>query len=112
MERLTAFEFIAASESPQLVRLTRRSDGAVVRQFAFSHWIGVDLSQDPLVFEGRADLVIEGEGLGRPYWNGDGDQPSWLQAFDSRAEAQRIEIVRAAVVREINRARIALAPSC
>lgn len=106
MERLTAFEFIAAGDGPQLVRLRRQSDGAIVRQFAFMQWIGVDLSQDPLLFDGPADLVIEGEGLGHPYWNG--AAPSWLHVFDSRAEAQRIETIRAAVAREINRARIAL----
>jgi hypothetical protein len=107
MERLTAFEFIGASNAPQLVRL-RHANGTVLAQFGFVQWIGIDLralTPDGLPFEQRADLVIEGEGLGHPYWND--DCPSWVATFDSRTEAQRIETIRAAVMREINRARIA-----
>lgn len=112
MERLTAFEFIGATDGPQLVRLRRASDDVVVAQFGFVQWLGIDLLTAEFVdirFERREDLVIEGEGLGRPYWNE--DRPSWVHRFDSLAEAQRIVTVRAAVVREINRAKIALVQS-
>lgn len=109
MERLTAFEFIAAADGPQLVRL-KRSD-VVLAQLAFIGWVGVadieTLSPGlELVFERRQDLVIEGQGIGRPYWNG--EQPTWAVMFDAVGEARRIEAVRAAVQREINRAALSL----
>jgi hypothetical protein len=108
MEHLTAFEFIAAQkDTPQIVQL-RHVDGIVFARFAFVNWIGIETAafagQDGLLFADRRDLVIEGEGLGHPYWN---DEPvSWIAAFDSRREAQRIETIRAAVMREINRSRL------
>lgn len=109
-QHLTAFEFIGATDGPQLVRL-RRVTGEVIGQFAFVQWIGVDLRaviQDGVTFDRREDLIIEGEGLGHPYWND--DQPSWLTVFDSRTEAQRIGTILAAVRREMNRARIVSVP--
>lgn len=107
MERLTAFEFIAATDAPQLVRLT--CQGTVILQFGMVGWLGVDLSaldSDLLTFAAREDLVIEGQGLGHPYWNG--APPSWTLLFDGDAEARRIDTIRRAALREVNRASLSL----
>jgi hypothetical protein len=106
MERLTAFEFIAAQQGvPQIVRL-RHAKGTVIAHFAFIDWIGIETAAfagpDGLLFADRGELVIEGEGLGHPYWN---DEPlPWVPVFDSHAQSSRIATIRAAVMREVNRA--------
>lgn len=109
MERLTAFEFIAAQRGvPQVVRL-RLATGPVLAIFHFVDWIGFDLRSfdvEGFLFDRREDLVIEGQGLGRPYWND--EQPTWLQAFNPADQARQIEIIRAAVMREVNRAQLSL----
>jgi len=109
MERLTAFEFIGATDGPQIVRIRRREDGipdgAILAQFVFTGWVGADLvAVEDLQFDSRDDLIIEGEGLGHPYWND--DPPTWLLGFDSYAETRRLSAIREAVRREINRALI------
>jgi hypothetical protein len=93
--------------APQAVRLRRR-DGQILATFWGIGWIACDLRcLDPegVAFARREDLVIEGEGLGRPYWND--ERPTWLVAFDSHAQTQHIAVIREAVQREINRALIA-----
>lgn len=106
MEQLTAFEFIAAADGPQLVRLKRK--GVLLVQFGLIGWLGVDLHaiDRAVEFDAREDLTIEGAGLGHPYWNG--EQPAWALCFDSDAEARRIAAIRAAALREINRASLSL----
>lgn len=102
MDRLTAFEFIAATDAPQVVRL--RYKDIILVTFAVVGWFGwCPATVDPAFdFEHRSDLVIEGQGLGHPYWND--EQPSWMTLFDGQAERRRIEAIRAAVGRELNRA--------
>lgn len=104
MDRLTAFEFIAAQDGPQIVRLKRKDvPDVVLVEFALIAWVGVVLPVDLVLdFEARTDLVIEGVGLGHPYWND--ERPSWTVAFDSATEARRIATIRAAAIREANRA--------
>lgn len=98
MERLTGFEFMAATDQPQLVRLKRRDE--VVAQFGIVAWFGC--ADGPVLeFEDRADLVIEGNGLGKPYWNG--EQPPWAVVFDPVAETNRLLTIQAVVRREMNR---------
>jgi hypothetical protein len=106
MERLTAFEFITASDSLQLVRLKRR-DEVLVQLGLFTVFM-VDLRAIGSVFEfeTRDDLTFEGVGLGHPYWND--EMPPWALVFDPRAEAQRIAAIRAAAQREVNRALISM----
>lgn len=105
MERLTAFEFIPASRTdPQLVRLERATPvgNELVLAVGLTFWGGVDLSASPIEFDLRTELVIVGNGVGKPYWN---DEPvPWAAGFDPRAELRRIEQLRAAVEREVNRA--------
>lgn len=108
MDRLTAFEFIAAQDGPQIVRLQRKDvPDVVLIEFALIAWLGVVLPVDLVLdFETREDLVIEGAGLGHPYWNG--ERPSWAVAFDSATEARRIATIRAAAIREAHRASLSL----
>jgi len=103
--RLVAFEFIAAGSGPSIVRLSRNS--MVIAQFAFVDWIAVDLRPfQPLTFSAKEDLVVEGEGLGHPYW--DNEVPPWLVSFDGISEGKRIKAIKDAATREINRARISM----
>ena len=104
MDDLTAFEFIAAGDGPQLVRLLTKS-GELLFQFGFVGWLGVDLSAHPIAVR-REDLVIEGQGLGHPYWNG--EATPWSPVFDPESEHRRIEAIRAAVQREVNRAALSV----
>lgn len=100
--KLTAFEFIAATDQPQRVVL-RNGDG-VILQFGVTGWIGVDLSTLNIELAQVSDLTIEGQGLGRPFWNG--EKPTWVEIFDTLDEERRIATIRNAVVKELNRARI------
>lgn len=93
MEQLTAFEFVAAKDGPHVVRLCL-FDGTVVRQFVFFNFIGFHFGLEPLMFESKEDLVIEGEGLGHPFWND--EQPTWVVSFDAVSEASRVEAIRKA----------------
>ncbi len=103
MEQLTAFEFIAATDGPQLVRL-KRGD-IVLAQLVFVAWVGLEasvLAPDlEMFFERREDLVVEGMGIARPYWNG--ERPPWAESFDPAAEARRLRAIRVMAAREANR---------
>ncbi len=97
MERLTAFEFIARDQTtPTKVTLRRKTDGRVLNEGFFTHWLAYDLSRDPWLFETQSDLLIEGDGVGKPYWND--DKATWQLVFDPAFERDRIETIRAAVV--------------
>lgn len=104
--RLTAFEFVAATDAPQLVRLSRQ--GVVLLQFCVLGWLAVDLSAllfgmgiDYMEFAKPDDLTIEGQGIGRPYW--DGEEPPWAVAFGPAAEQCRIEAIRRAAYQHAQR---------
>lgn len=102
MDRLTAFEFLAATDAPQLVRICRGD--VVLLQLSVVGWCGVDLAAiDPLgtgcQFATRAALTIEGQGIARPYWNA--ERPAWVTAFDVAAEQQRIALVQTAARRHV-----------
>jgi hypothetical protein len=101
-ERLTAFEFLAATDEPQIVRLT--AQGLVLVEFVVVTWFGYRPAKGGAIFafERRDELIIEGQGLGRPYWND--DAPPWTVLFDPKAERERITAIRRAVRRELNRA--------
>lgn len=101
MEKLVAFEFISVIDKPQLVRLLN-AEKVSVAQFVMTGWLGFDTSPLGLMFEKRADLFIEGFGLGHPYWEGE-PLPSWFVHFDSQTEANRLEMIRQATKREVNR---------
>lgn len=96
MHTLTAFEFVGAHDRPQQIVLKRQ--GAVVASFVAVTWFGALLD---LAFDQPADLSIEGEGLGKPYWNG--ELPVWASAFDAAQQARNIAAIRAAAMREVNR---------
>lgn len=99
-DRLTALEFVAVDDGPlpvpQVVRL-RRGD-AVLIEFQVFRWLGWFVPAacgELLTFASRADLIIEGRGLGRTYWND--EMPPWVGgASDPKAEARRIEQIRRA----------------
>lgn len=105
-ERLTAFEFLAATDEPQIVRLT--AHGVVLVEFVVVTWFGYRPVHGGAIvaFETKGELVIEGQGLGRPYWND--EAPPWTVLFNPQAERQRIAAIRRAVMREVNRASITL----
>lgn len=104
MERLTAFEFIAAdAQIPTQVRLKRGDE--VIATFWFVGYIAVPFVAAP-TFETREDLVLEGQGLGRPYWNG--ERTPWDVGFDPSTTLQRIAQIRQAAMREVNRAALVL----
>src|ERR1043165_9551378 len=99
MERLTAFEFVAVDEGPQIVCLKR--GGETLLQLTFVLWTGVDLRALGLEFEACEDLTIEGRGVGHPYWND--AAPAWLMTFDGLTEAKRILAIRDAALGEARR---------
>jgi hypothetical protein len=107
VERLAAFEFIAATDDPQQVVV--KNKGVPVLQIGFRSWVGLNLQCDVpvLEFENRQDLTIEGIGLGRPYWAGD-PLPSWASAFDGPAELRRINAIRTAARAELNAAALSV----
>lgn len=96
MERLTAFEFIGATDAPQLVRLKYQE--LVLVQFGVSGYLAWEpIEAQQFLFEAQADLVIEGSGLGRPYWNG--ELSPWAQfGFDAAREQKRIAYIRRALL--------------
>jgi len=98
MYRLTAFEFIPATDAPQLVRL--KFQDLVLVQFGVQGWFSWEptQAQTQFLFDAPADLIIEGDGLGRPYWN---HEPTpWAQVgFDAERERKRIAFIRAAMLR-------------
>jgi hypothetical protein len=97
-ERLTAFEFIPLTDGPQLVRVLR--SGLVVMSFNVQGWLGVSLHDHAgLWFADRSDLAIEGQGIGRPYW--DDDVPDWVTTFDIAAEQHRIAAIKTAMRRHL-----------
>lgn len=107
MEYLVGFEFISAGSQPQSVRLTRL--GELVVHACVDSWVGMNLliaGGKGIEFEKKGDLVIEGQGLGRPYWND--ERPTWMQGFDPLFEAQRILEIRKAIQRELNRAQLSV----
>lgn len=99
-EKLLAVEFIAVTTDPQLICL--QGPKGVIIQFGMSGWIGIDLRAFEFESDNRADVRIEGLGMGKLYWEKDG-LPTWLTHFDSRSEAQRLEMIRQAAAREVNR---------
>lgn len=110
MERLTAFEFIAADDrNPTLVRLKydlgMNRGFVVINEFMFVGWVGIrftEASEEIYEFESFKDLIIEGQGVGRPYWNS--EPTPWSKGFDPASELRRVAIIRAAVQRELNAA--------
>jgi hypothetical protein len=103
-DRLTAFEFIPATDRPQLVRLKRKEE--VLLEFNVLLWLGASLPAVALPFVAREDLTIEGDGIGRPYWND--EQPPWMCGFDPAAERTRIEAIRRAAQQALARGSILL----
>jgi hypothetical protein len=103
-EQLTAFEFVAArTDEPCVVRLLA---GDEIVSFLVIGWLGVDLRKLEILLERRDLLVIEGQGLGRPYWGE--DLPPWMAGADPVDELPRIGAIRAAAHREINRAALSV----
>lgn len=102
MERLTAFEFVAANEQlPTRIRLKRKGDDSIIYECVFVGWFGIGL-YDEILFDKPENLVIEGQGVGRPYWNG--EPVPWMPGFEPHRELRRIASIRAAVRRELNAA--------
>lgn len=98
MERLVAFEFISATDEIEQVRL--KKTGEIFLQIGFRSWVGFNWIDSPLEFEKKEDLMIEGNGLGRPYWNE--ERPSWATVFVGTEEFKHINTIRAAIRRELN----------
>jgi hypothetical protein len=92
--RLTAFEFVPLGDGPQLVRLKRGE--TVLAEFAVVQWLGWFAVEQALIFETVDELVIEGEGVGRPYW--DDELPPWAGGFDVETERVRIAQIRRAAL--------------
>jgi len=105
--KLTAFEFIAATNEPTIVQLFRGDE--LLAQFAFIDWIAVDLRSFDFQFENQSALIINGEGLGHPYW--DADVPPWMVTWDPRQEAARIKMIKQAAARQLNAMRLVVTES-
>lgn len=98
MERLTAFEFIPVSNRPQLVRLKRGETELLSAEVV--GWLALSFgARVAHTFHDRQELTIEGQGIGRPYWND--EQPAWVQGFTEEAELERIAVLKTAMERQL-----------
>ena len=96
MERLSAFEFIPVTNSPQMVCLKR--DGAELLRCQVVGWLALSFGERGDLFESKDALTIEGQGLGRPSWND--EQPQWVQGFAMEAD-ERIALLKTAMARQL-----------
>ena len=105
MEKLTTLEFIAASENfPQLVKIRRVSDGEILFELEVISWCRIRFGSD-VMFQSKEDLVVEGVGLAKPYWNDD-----FVPQLSGTEQLQQITLIREMALRQLKAAEVSATP--
>lgn len=95
MQRLTGLEFMCHTEEPQLVRVYAKSAPHITMTFFVTGWIAFSIMGGQLLCNTVDDLVIEGDGIGKPFWND--EYMSWVCSFDKTTETNRLTAIRRAM---------------